>query len=229
MGKGKSMASVVIDGQTAPIWHDALSALRADPPFEKFVLEQLFHSVSIGLVDARTAAILAEEVFAEATTTLSEVIANLRLTLSNEDERKVRDELGLVIGRGSQIFSDTKKRNPDGLKVAEVRATLAWIAEELKAMAKGTSLSRKRLEAIEKVLHGAQTGFRDRRDTEVAVRVIGALGREIGRDRARERVIEFQKWPRTVAKACRRAATELDEIKGAPDREVASHRARFHR
>jgi hypothetical protein len=86
MGKGKSMASVVIDGQTAPIWHDALSALRADPPFEKFVLEQLFHSVSIGLVDARTAAILAEEVFAEATTTLSEVIANLRLTLSNEDE-----------------------------------------------------------------------------------------------------------------------------------------------
>src|ERR1700730_7387578 len=111
-----------------------LSALyERTPAFEKFVLEQLFHSVLIGLVDARTAAILAEEVFAEATTTLSEVIADLRLTLSNEDERKVRDELGLVIGRGLQIFSDTKKRNPDALKVAEVRATLAWIAEELKA------------------------------------------------------------------------------------------------
>jgi hypothetical protein len=52
--------------------------------------------VAAGLVDAR-----------EATTTLAEVIADLGLhPLSDEDEQKIRDELGVVIGRGCEIHED---------------------------------------------------------------------------------------------------------------------------
>jgi hypothetical protein len=46
------------------------------PDFEKFVVGQLLHSILIGLVDARTAAaILAAEVFAEATKSASKHVA----------------------------------------------------------------------------------------------------------------------------------------------------------
>jgi hypothetical protein len=160
--------------------------------------------VAAGLIDAR-----------EATTTLSEVIADLGLSpLSGEDEQKIRNELGGVIGDGYEILAGSPKGNPDSkLTVADVQATLVWLYDGLEAMIAGP-LAPERLAAIEKVLHGAETGLRERHDTEVALRLIGTLRQEINYDQARERMIEFRKWPRTVAEACRRAAENLKLIKG---------------
>jgi hypothetical protein len=160
--------------------------------------------VKAGLVDAN-----------ECRTTLAEVIAELGLApVSDEDERTIREELGAVIGRGIEIYADSQKQNLDPVvTVADVQATLEWIADGLEAMIVGR-LAPEQSAAIEKVLHGAETGFRERHDTEVALKVIGTLRQEIGHDKARERVIKFRQWPRTVAEACRRAAMELKLIKG---------------
>jgi hypothetical protein len=160
--------------------------------------------VAAGLIDAR-----------EATTTLSEIIAGLGLSpLSDEDERKIRDELGSVIGRGYEILADSPKGNPDSkLTVTDVQETLVWVADGLEAMIAGR-LAPGRLAAIEKVLHGAETGLQESHDAEVALRIIGTLRQEIKYDQAREKVIEFRKWPWTVAEACRRAAKNLKLIKG---------------
>lgn len=153
-------------------------------------------------------------------TTLAEVIADLGLKpLSDEDEQKIRYDLGAVIGRGSQLAEDSKKWNRNNLTVADVRATLVETAEGLDAMIAGR-LSSERLAEIEKVLSGAETGFREKRDVEVALRIIGVLRHEIGHDLARERVINFRKWPRTVAEACRQADRELDKIKWKPGRQA---------
>jgi hypothetical protein len=167
------------------------------PAFEELVAE--------GLVDAR-----------EATTTLTEVLADMGLKpLSDEDEQRVRDSLGMVVGRGWALVADSPRWTPDdNFTVADVQATLVGTAEGLEAMIAGCHLSPEQLTAIEKVLLAAETGFRESFDTAVATRVIGALRQEIGHDKARERVIEFRTWPCTVAAACRRAAAELDGIEG---------------
>lgn len=146
-------------------------------------------------------------------TTLAEVIADLGLNpLWDEDEQKIREDLGAVIGRGSELAADSKKWNRNNLTVAAVRATLVGAAEGLDAMIAGP-LPSERLAEIKKVLSGAETGFRERCDAEVALRIIEALRQEIGDDLARERAINFHKWPRTVAEACRQADRNLDKIK----------------
>jgi len=120
-------------------------------------------------------------------TTLAEVIADLGLKpLSDEDEQKIRYDLGAVIGRGSQLAEDSKKWNRNNLTVADVRATLVETAEGLDANISGR-LSSERLAEIEKVLSGAETGFREKRDVEVALRIIGVLRHEIGYDLASSR------------------------------------------
>jgi hypothetical protein len=171
------------------------------------------------------------------TTTLPEVITDLGLQpLSAEDVSKIRDELGLIIGRGEELAADSQTLSADSnVTVAKVQATLAEIADVLEGMIADRSsadftaraerfadrrLSSKRrvsadqLIAIEKFLHGAETGIREWLDSEVALKIIGVLRKEIGHDKARERVIEFRTWPMTIAEACRRAAAELDGIKG---------------
>jgi hypothetical protein len=170
------------------------------------------------------------------TTTLPEVIADLGLEpLSTEDGSTIRRELESIIGRGKQIADDSPTLSRGyNVTVAEVQTTLLEIADALEAMIAdrssanltaraqrfaGRRLSSKRasadqLIAIEKFLHGAETGIRQRLDCEVALKIIGVMGTEIGRDKARERVIGFRRWPLTIADACRRAAGELDEING---------------
>jgi hypothetical protein len=51
-------------------------------------------------------------------TTLAEVIADLGLKpLSDEDEQKIREDLGAVIGRGSELAADSKKWNRNNLLI----------------------------------------------------------------------------------------------------------------
>src|SRR5262249_10160100 len=146
-----------------------------------------------------------------------------------------RDELGFIIGGGEEIAADSPTLSHErNVTVAKVQATLLEFADVLEAMIDGLSVNLKvRAErfagrylfpglnvsadkalAIEKLLHGAESGIRERLNSEVALKIIGVLGKEIGREKASERVIEFRRWPLTVAEACRRAASELDEIKG---------------
>jgi hypothetical protein len=165
--------------------------------------------VKAGVVDPR-----------ECETTLAEVITELGLTpLSVEDEQKIRDELGAVIGRGIEIFEQSAKQNPDGkLTVSNVQVTLTQVADGLDAMIAGR-LDPDQFVAIDKLMKRAETGFRENHDTEVALKIRSALAREIGVSNAHDRMAEFQKWPRTIAEACRRAARDLDLIEGAPGRQ----------
>jgi hypothetical protein len=165
--------------------------------------------VKAGLVDPR-----------ECETTFAEVIIELGLApLSAEDEQIIRNELGAVIGRGIDIFEESAKRNPDGkLTVSDVRATLTQVADRLDAMIAG-QLDADQIAAIDKVMRGVETGFRDGHAIEVALKIRRTLAREIGVDDAHDRMAEFHKWPRTIVEACRRAAEDLDLIKGAPGRQ----------
>jgi hypothetical protein len=169
---------------------------KRTPAFEQLVFEHLVSLVLVGLIDPSEAAKAIADL-GGAPTTLAEVIADLGLKpLSDEDEQRLRDGLGVVVGRGWELVADSPKWNPDdNFTVADVQATLVETAEGLEAMIAGRSLFPERLTAIEKVLHGAETGFRERRDTEVALRILGALKQKIVHDRAGERVIEFRKWP----------------------------------
>jgi hypothetical protein len=172
------------------------SLCERTPAFEQMV--------AAGLVDA-----------CEATTTLTEVFGELGLApLSDEDEQKIRDELGFVIGRGYEIQKDSQKQSPTSrLTVVDVREKLERVSSGLEAMADGHP-DPGELAVIERVLNGSKTGFRESHDIAVALRVIKELADENGHDRARELVIEFRKWPRTVAEACRTAAKNLNLIKG---------------
>jgi hypothetical protein len=156
----------------------------------------------------------------ECETTLAEVITELRLPpLSAKDERKIRDELGAVIGRGIEIFEQSAKQNPDGkLTVRDLQETLTKVADGLDAMSAGRS-GADQIAVIDKVMKGAETGFRENHDTEVALKIRSTLAREVAAGNAEARMAEFRKWPRTIAEACRRAARDLDLIEVAPGRQ----------
>jgi hypothetical protein len=186
----------VVGGDLWPDCRDPVRRFSAlcerTPAFEQLVFEHLVVLVLVGLVDANEAT----KAFADlgVTTTLKEVIADLGLKpLSAQDEQRVRDDLGVVVGRGWEIVADSPKWNlEDDFTVADVQATLLETADGLDAMIAGRS-SQAQVTAIEKVLHGAETGFRERLDTEVALKIIGTLRQEIGHDKARTRVIEFRR------------------------------------
>ena len=165
--------------------------------------------VKAGVVDPR-----------ECETTLPDVMIALGLALlSAEDEQFVRNELGAVIGRGIEIFEQSAKQNPDGkLTVSDLQETLTKVADGLDAMSAGRS-GADQIAVIDKVMKGAETGFRENHDTEVALKIRSTLAREVGAGNAEARMAEFRKWPRTIAEACRRAARDLDLIEGAPGRQ----------
>jgi hypothetical protein len=71
----------------------------------------------------------------ECVATLGEVITDLSLkVLSSDDEQRIRNELGLVIGSGLSNIEYSPKLNPDGrLQVRDIQKTLRGIAAELDA------------------------------------------------------------------------------------------------
>jgi hypothetical protein len=156
----------------------------------------------------------------ECETTLADVISELGLApLSSQDEQIIRTELGAIIGCGLDILEGSAKQNPDGkLTVRDVRATLSKVADGLDAMIAGR-LGEDQLASIDKVMKGADTGFRERHDIEVALKIRRTLAEEIGGDNAHNRMAEFRKWPRTIAEACRRTAQDLERIRGTPGRQ----------
>jgi hypothetical protein len=150
----------------------------------------------------------------ECETTLAEVMTALGLApLSSRDEQMIRSALEVIIGRGLRIFQVSAKQNPHAnLTVRDVQATLTQVADALDE-AVASSLDADHFAAIDKVLKGTESGFRESHDIEVALRIRSTLAREIGPSNARDRMIAFDKWQRTIAEACRRAARELDLIK----------------
>jgi hypothetical protein len=152
----------------------------------------------------------------ECVTTLHEVINHLGLKpLGSEDEQSIRSELGSVIGRGLDSVKHSPKLNPEGrLQIRDLQASLRRVAAGLDAMIAG-QLSTRRLNEITQVLSGAETGFRDSHDIAVALAVKRTLARE-GIDT--QKLLEFRKWPRTIAEACRRAAKDLGSLTGKAGR-----------
>jgi hypothetical protein len=156
----------------------------------------------------------------ECETTLADVITGLGLApLSSRDEQMVRNELGVIIGRGLRIREESAKQNPHAkLTVRGVQATLTRVADVLDA-AVARQLDADQFAAIDKVMKGTESGFREGHDIEVALRIRSTLAQEIGLSNAHDLMTEFHKWPRTIAEACRRAAQQLDLIKGIPGRQ----------
>jgi hypothetical protein len=155
----------------------------------------------------------------ECETTLADVMTGLGLApLSSREEEMIRNELGVIIGRGLRIFEESAKQNPHALTVGDVQATLTRIALLLDG-AVARPLDADQFAAIDKVMKGAESGYRESHDIEVALRIRSTLAQEIGPSNARDQMIAFHKWPRTIAEACRRAARELDLIKGVPGRQ----------
>jgi len=154
-------------------------------------------------------------------TSLAQVMADLGLTpLTPDDEKTVRDELALIIGRGSRELEGSPKHG--ALTVADVQKAMRRIASGLDVAAKLVATDALHvigLDAIERTLLGAETGFRDGHDTAVAQALIGFLAEELKDQRkARDLVLGFRNHPSVVADACRRAAKGLASIKGTDGR-----------
>jgi len=166
----------------------------------------------------------------ECETTLADVMTELGLSpLSSQDEQIIRDELGAIIGRGLTQFEESPKQNPGAkLTVRDVQATLIQVADRLDAMIAG-QLDADQFAAIEKVMKGVESGFQESHNTEVALKIRSTLAQEIGISNAHDRMAEFRKWPRTIAEACRRAARDLDAIRGARGRQSRDWYRDFHR
>jgi hypothetical protein len=155
----------------------------------------------------------------ECETTLADVMSGLGLApLSQEDEQTIREELGLIIGRGLKISEESPKQNPNALMVGDVRATLIRVADLLD-IAVARELDPDQFAAIDKIMKGAETRFQESHDIEIALKIRSTLAQEIGLDNACERMAEFHKWPRTIAEACRRAAEDLDLIRVSAGRQ----------
>ena len=102
----------------------------------------------------------------------------------------VRNELGVIIGRGLKILEHSAKQNPQAkLTVRGVQATLTRVANVLDAAVAG-QLDADQFAAIEKVMKGCETGFREGHDIEVALRVRSTLAQEIGLSNAHDRMTD---------------------------------------
>jgi hypothetical protein len=166
--------------------------------------------VEAGLVDSR-----------ECETTLANVITELCLVpLSASDEQMIRNELAAIIGYGLKASEESPKLNPDGkLTVRDLQTTLTKIADGLDVIASTARLDANELSAIDRVMRGTETGFHESHDIQVALKIRSTLAAEIGLTKAQDRMADFHKWPRTIAEACRRAAVDLDLIRGTPGRQ----------
>ena len=148
-------------------------------------------------------------------TTLAEVVAALGLTpLSTEDERKIRGDLGSVIGLGIQELIHSPTSNPGGrLQIRDIQKTLRQTAKRLDKLAAG-KLDPMELSAVEQVIWGNQTGFHEEHDTVPAVRLIKALSSTVGEDRAYDMVHDYRGHAGEIAAACRKAVDDLGSIHG---------------
>jgi hypothetical protein len=149
------------------------------------------------------------------TTTLAQVVAELGLVpfSTRREEEDVRFAIGAVIGDGMKTWELVKSGD---VQIAEVQKSLRWIAETLTAALAG-SAKVDELHAIEQGLR-VETGFCNAHDMAIALLITNTLAREIGEDKARDRVLSFRKWTRTVAAACLKAEEDLDKIKGKDGR-----------
>jgi hypothetical protein len=146
------------------------------------------------------------------TTTLAKVIDELGLDpLSKPEQQQMRLALSAAIEAGMKAWQLSAPGG--GLKIVDVQVILRRIAKILKAVWNG-STSAGEMEEIERTLHGAETGFHRRYDLAIALLLTDTLAVETGQDRARDRVLNFRRWPRTVAAACLKAAEDLGKIKG---------------
>jgi hypothetical protein len=148
-------------------------------------------------------------------TTLDQVVANLGLTpLSAEDEQKIRDDLGNVIGFGVQKFMHSPTDNPAGrLQIRDIQKTLRQTAKRLGKLAAG-KLDPTEFGKIEQVIQGTQTGFRESHDTAAADWLTKALASTVGEDRAYDMVHDYRDHASEIAAACRKAADDLGSIRG---------------
>jgi hypothetical protein len=151
----------------------------------------------------------------EYVTTLDQVVANLGLTpLSIEDEQKIRDDLGGVIGFGVQELMHSPTGNPDGrLQIRDIQKTLRQTAKRLNKLAVG-KLDPIELSAVEQVIRGTQTGFGKVHDFEVAGAMMKALVSMVGENRAYDMIDEYRGHASEIAAACRKAADDLGSIHG---------------
>jgi hypothetical protein len=146
------------------------------------------------------------------TTTLADIVDELGLArLSEAEERQLRWDLGAVIAVGMKVFELSAAAG--GLQVKGVQATLWRIAKTLAAVGAGSATDDE-LQEIEQTLHGAETGFHHSLDIASALLITRTLAEETGWNRAHDRMLNFLRWPSTLAAACHKAAKDLDKIKG---------------
>jgi len=164
----------------------------------------------------------------ECETTLADVMTGLGLApLSSQDEQMIRNELGVIIGRGLRIFEESAKQNPHAkLTVRVLQMTLTQVADALDA-AVARQLDADQFAAIDKVLKGTETGDRESHDIEVALRIRSTLAQEIGLNNARDRMIAFHKWPRTYRGSLSQGGTGARPDQGGTRPAIARMVLRF--
>jgi hypothetical protein len=192
----------------------AISSLYERPAaFEEMIFEHLIVLFLVGLASQDEIKKAFDEIvksFAELglTTTLSEVISDLGLApLSPNDEQKVRDELGAIIGRGLQELGR--------LQIASLQTTLRRVARGLKGVAAGRRLKSQAIRQIEQILHSRETGFHKAHDITAASEIVTALAGIVGdRDTAEAIMNRWTDHPRETAAACHIADERLGTIVG---------------
>jgi hypothetical protein len=138
----------------------------------------------------------------ELETTLKQVVSDLALaTISAKDTKRIRDELGAVIGRGLTQIEFSKTKTPSGrLDTKSIGGALRTIA--------------KKFHTAEPLLRGHQTGFRHSHQIQVALNIRRALAKDpLIRNEANEFLNDFCTRLNSVSRACLVAARDLTSIK----------------
>jgi hypothetical protein len=159
----------------------------------------------------------------DAETTLFKMIDELGLaSLSAADEAMIRRELGTLIGAYYQNLEGSEKHSPNRVTVAEVQKTLRRLADLLEAapwdsadLDLNIDSAHADMAEIERLVHGHETGLRSTEELAVAGEIMRVLVKQIGNyDQARALLLDYQRNPRPVAEACRKAAKKVGAIKG---------------
>jgi hypothetical protein len=138
----------------------------------------------------------------EMETTFKKTVSDLGLApLSARNESRIRNELGLVIGRGLRKMELSKTHNPKGrLQKKSIVGTLKSIA--------------KTFNTAEPNLRGLETGFRDSHQIQVAMSIRTVLAQKLGSLNGANQVLsEFCNQMNTVAQACLIAAKNVSSTK----------------
>jgi hypothetical protein len=109
------------------------------------------------------------------------------------------------------------KRNQGRLQVRDIQKTLKQTARRLEKLATGR-LDPRELSAVEQVIYGNQTGFREYHDSVAADWLMKALSSTVGEDRAYDMVHDYRGLASEIAAACRKAVDDLESIRGVEGR-----------